>query len=153
MLQLLERVRQLRHLGAPITLFTFSEILPGKTYDASIAQDVRTFHTAHPALPIVALMGNVHANPQPFQAGPNEILTAAYLLRDLHPTSVLLAYPSGTIWACMPKCGVHPVASHWGNARKPGLHKGSPMGLYASSYVLRNITASQPAISGDAGRK
>lgn len=150
MAALLERVRHFRHEGLPVTVFTFSDILPGKTYDVSIAQAIRDFHSKHPGVSIVALMGNVHASPMPFQVEGHDVLTAAYLLRDLHPTSVLLAYQSGTIWACMPGCGVHKVASEWGSAREPGLHEGSPMGGYSTSYVLPRITASPPAFGSGA---
>ncbi|HVX03578.1 MAG TPA: hypothetical protein VHA71_00500 [Rhodanobacteraceae bacterium] len=150
MAALLESVRRFRHEGLPVTVFTFSDILPAKTYDASIAQAIRDFRTKHPRMAIIALMGNVHASPMPFRVEGHDLLTAAYLLRDLHPTSVLLAYQSGTIWACMPGCGVHKVASEWGNARKPGLHEGSPMGGYSTSYVLPRITASPPAVDNSA---
>lgn len=146
MVALIESVRRLRHEGSQVTVFEFSDILPGKTYDASIAEIIRDFHARHPGLPVVALMGNVHASQTFFQVGGHDLVTAASLLRDLHPTSVLLAYQSGTIWACMPDCGVHKVASEWGVARKPGLYTGSPMGGYASSYVLPGISASPPAV-------
>jgi hypothetical protein len=153
MVALIESARRLRHEGSQVTVFTFSEILPGKTYDASIAEVIRGFHAVHPGLPVVALMGNVHASPVPFQVGGHDLLTTAYLLRDLHPMSVLLAYQSGTIWACMPDCGVHKVADKWGIARKPGLYAGSPMGNYSSSYVLSGITASPPAVGDAQGTK
>jgi hypothetical protein len=146
MAALIESARRLRHEGSQVTVFGFSDILPGKTYDASIAQIIRDFHAAHPGLPVVALMGNVHASQTSFQVGGHDLVTAASLLKDLHPTSVLLAYPSGTIWACMPDCGVHEVSDRWGIARQPGLHQGSPMGGYSSSYILPAITASPPAV-------
>ena len=148
MAALIESIRRLRHEGSPIIVFEFSDILPGKTYDASIAEIIRGFHARHPGLPIVALMGNVHASQTFFQMSGHDLVTAASLLRDLHPTSVLLTYQSGTIWACMPDCGVHKVASEWGVARKPGLYTGSPIGGYASSYILPGISASPPAVGG-----
>lgn len=146
MLALIEHARNLKQLGLPITVFAFTQINAGMTYDASIAQTIRDFHSKHPQLRVVALMGNVHASQSPLRIFEPEIIPAGYLLRDLHPISVFLAYRSGSIWACMPDCGIHRVDSEWGDARQPGFYNTSPMQGYSVAYVLPSITASPPAI-------
>lgn len=146
MAALIEQVRSLRQHGLPLSIFAFAQIERGTTPDASYATAIRAFHANHPTVRIIALLGNVHASQAPFKVGEKSILTTGYLLRDLNPTSVFLAYHSGSIWACMPDCGVHQVTSTSSNARKADFYKGSPFSGYSSSYVLPSITASPPAV-------
>lgn len=144
MADLIERIRALRQRGRPLTAFAFDVPTEGDR-DASMAAAIRAYHAAHPEKRIVALMGNIHGSQTPIPLGGREIVTTASLLKDLEPISLLLLYRSGTIWACMPECGVHPVQSKWGNDKAAGLHPSSPMEGYSATYVLDRITASPPA--------
>lgn len=147
MLALIERMRVLRGQGLPLRVFAFD--LPTEDdRDAAMAGAIRAFHAAHPDTRVVALMGNIHASQTPIARGEGTIITTASLLTDLEPSSMLLLYRSGTIWACMPGCGVHPVNSKWGADKAPGLHPSSPMAGYSATWVLESITASVPAVPG-----
>src|SRR5690606_285303 len=128
-----------------VKVFAFDVPTEGER-DAAMAGAIREFHAAHPDMRLVALMGNIHASQAPFPLGGRVIDTTASLLKDLAPVSVLVLYQSGTIWACMPGCGVHPVESRWGKDRTPGWHDASPMAGYAASWVLGSLTASAPAV-------
>ncbi|MGY0651724.1 hypothetical protein ACW7GZ_07655 [Luteimonas sp. A537] len=145
MADLIEYVRALNQQGVPLTVFAF-DAPTSQSRDAALAQGIRDFHSANPSLPIIALMGNIHASQMPIQRGNQEIVTSGVLLQDLEPTSVLIAYRSGTTWACMPDCGIHQVNSKWGNSRELGFVGESPMPGYAIAYVLPGITASPPAV-------
>jgi hypothetical protein len=146
MVDLIERIRVLRGQGRPLQVFAFDLLSEGDR-DAAMADAIRAYHAAHPHTRIVALMGNIHASQTPMKRGDGTIITSASLLTDLDPVSMLLLYRSGTIWACMPGCGVHPVQSKWGMEKAPGLHLSSPMAGYSMTWVLDRITASAPAVA------
>lgn len=145
MASLLEFVRKLKHQSVPLTVFVFDAPSSGDR-DASLAQSIREFHAKNRTLSIVALMGNVHASQIPMQLGGEQIVTTASLLKDLKPTSVLVGYGTGTVWVCMPDCGVHNVKSDWGSSKKPGFVDAAEWPGYTVSYVLPRITASPPAV-------
>jgi hypothetical protein len=146
MAELIGRMRVLRGQGRALNVFAF-DLPSGGDRDAAMADAIRAYHVAHPGVRIVALMGNIHASQTPIARGEGTIITTASLLTDLGPVSVLLGYRAGTIWACMPDCGVHPVQSQWGKQRAPGLHPSSPMAGYSMTWVLERITASEPALA------
>jgi len=147
MIDLIEYVRKLKQQDIPLTVFAFdAQTNIDTSRDSAIAQSVRNFRAANPSLPIVALMGRVHASQAPIHRGDQLIITSGSLLQDLNPTSVLLGHPSGTIWACMPDCDIHQVDSSWGTAKQSGFTNESPMLGYSTTYVLPSITASPPAI-------
>jgi hypothetical protein len=147
MTDLIEYVRTLNKQGVPLQIFAFDSP-SGLTRDASLAQGIRDFHADNQNLSIIALMGNVHASQQPIQRNGEQIVTSGALLHDLSPISVLVAYRSGSIWACMSGCGVHEISSDWGGGRQPGFVDESPIPGYDVSYVLPTITASPPAVDG-----
>ncbi|HET9819268.1 MAG TPA: hypothetical protein VFP92_08895 [Rhodanobacteraceae bacterium] len=146
MFDLIEWVRHLKHGGLPVSVFTLNPNLARTSDDnRAIAQALRAFHAKHPARRIVALMGNLHAGQAKISPFGSTIVPAGYLLRDLHPVSVYVANPGGSIWACMGTCGVHEVGGHWYPGRKPGFYADSPVQGYSMSYMLPGLTASPPA--------
>lgn len=147
MLQLIERIRQLRNQRHRIELFAFDD-QPGTELErnVAIADGIRRFHDAHPGTTIVALMGNVHAMQEPIGSDGEQMLPSGLLLSNLDPVSILVQYPKGTIWACMPDCGVHELEPRTVSQQPPGFKQGASLQGYSHSYLLPSITASRPAI-------
>ena len=147
MLKLIENIRAMKQSGKPVDLFAFDD-QPGTGLErnVAIANGIRRFHDAHPGARIVALMGNVHAMQDKMYAGNETIVPSGYLLADLHPVSVLVMYPAGTIWACMPNCGIHRIAPRNPETSPSGFREGASLGGYSRSYLLPSITASLPAV-------
>jgi hypothetical protein len=146
MVDLIERMRVLRGQGQALSVFVF-DLPSDRDRDAAMADAIRAFHATNPGTRIVALMGNIHASQTPMKRGDGTIITSASLLTDLDPVSMLLLYRSGSIWACMPGCGVHPVQSKWGSEKAPGLYPSSPIAGYSMTWLLDRITASAPAVA------
>lgn len=146
MFDLIDSVRRLKQAGLPVSVFTLDPDLASTADDnEALAHALRAVHNGHPTIRIVALMGDLHAGQAEVSPFGPTIVPAGYLLRDLHPISVLIANPGGSIWACMGTCGVHKVSGHWHPERKPGFYPDSPMQGYSASYMLPSITASPPA--------
>ena len=148
MLQLIERIRTLKNAGHQIDLFAFDD-QPGTELErnVAIANGIRRFHTSHPKVKIVALMGNVHAMQAPMGSGEERMLPSGYLLKDLEPVSILVQYPKGTIWACFSgDCRIHDLAPRTVSSDPPGFRSGASLQGYSHSYLLPSITASPPAI-------
>lgn len=147
MLGLINGVRTLKERGAPIVIFAFDD-QPGTELDRdiAIANGIRRFHDSHPSKQIVALMGNVHAMQESITIGPETIVPSGKLLKDLRPISILVAYPKGSVWSCMPDCGVHeiPAANSFTGSLGFGVGAPPPKG-YDYTYSLSSITASPPA--------
>jgi hypothetical protein len=151
MLNLLRSIRTLDGIGHPIDVFAFDEQLDGRTNrDVAIATGIRRYRDANPSKKIVALMGNIHAMQETFTIEDVSIIPSGQLLKDLNPLSVLIAYPKGTVWACMPDCTVHSVAPQNPLTGPSGFREGSTLTGYSHTYLLNSITASPPAI-GDGG--
>ena len=146
MLKLIEDLRALRQAGRPVSLFAFDD-QPGTELErnVAIANGVRRFHEAHPGPRIIALMGNVHAMQESMWAGDATVTPSGKRLADLHPVSVRVSHPAGTIWACMPACGVQTVPAAPGEV-EPGFHKDSIVGDTFHTYRLASVTASPPAV-------
>jgi hypothetical protein len=147
MLELIENFRVLKKSGRLIDVFAFDD-QPGTNLERNIAiaNGIRRFHINHPTTKIIALMGNIHAMEDAIHLGGSEVVPSGSLLNDLHPTSILIAYPAGTIWACMSTCGTQILKAVGGETGAFGFKEGSPMGGYTYTYYLRSITASPPAV-------
>lgn len=147
MLKLIENIRVLKKSGRLIDVFAFDDQASTKLErNIAIANGIRRFHTNHPTIKILALMGNIHAMEDPIHLGGREVVPSGSFLHDLHPTSIMIAYPAGTIWACMPTCGSQTLKAAGGETGALGFREGSPMGGYTYTYYLRSITASPPAV-------
>lgn len=146
MLELIEGLRALKQAGRPVSLFAFDEQTSiDMDRNAAIADGVRRFHAANPKTRIIALMGNAHAVQSSGQIGERTWVSSGSLLADLHPVSVLVSHPAGTIWACMAGgCGIKTIPAK-GEETAPGFHEGSATGGYSRTYRLASLTASLPA--------
>ena len=146
MLQLIGDIRALRAEGHAINLFAFDD-QPGTKLErnVAIANGIRRFRATHPDTQIIALMGNIHAMQSEMTTSDGVLVPSGSLLHDLDPVSVNITYPAGTIWACMPKCGIQSLTP-----RSPttgtGFKLGASFGGYSHSYLLPSITASPPAV-------
>lgn len=148
MLDLLRTIRALNAGGRSVEVFAFDDQAVGSaTRDEAMAASIRRYRRDHPSRTLVALMGNIHAMQETFVVEDFRITPAGQLLKDLSPTSVLIAYPKGTVWACMPDCGVHDVAPREAVLGPSGFREGASMSGYSHTYILGSITASPPAIS------
>lgn len=147
MLDLVEYIRELRGQGHSIDLFAFDD-QPGTALErnVAIANGIRRFHSAHPNVQIIALMGNVHAMQTLMATGAGSLVPSGKLLSDLDPVSILITYPAGTIWACMPNCGVQSLTRRNPTGGSPGFKSDAPLDGYSHSFLLSSITASPPAV-------
>ena len=145
--QLIEFIRELRQEGHSISLFAFDD-QPGTELERNIAiaNGIRRFHASHPDVQIIALMGNVHAMQAHMSTSEGPLVPTGSLLSDLKPVSILITYPTGTIWACMPDCGVHELAPRKPIPGPSGFRQGAPFSGYSHSFLLSSITASPPAV-------
>ena len=147
MLHLIEYIRELRGGGHSIHLFAFDD-QPGTELErnVAIANGIRRFHSTHPNVPIIALMGNVHAMQTQMTTSDGPLVPSGVLLSDLNPVSILVTYPAGTIWACMPACGVQSLTPRNPTTAPSGFKEGAPLSGYSHSFLLSSITASPPAV-------
>lgn len=116
------------------------------THDEGMAREIRAFHSRDPGTRIVALMGNVHAMQSVIEDDDFRLEQTGHFLTDLDAVSILVTYPPGSIWACMPDCGLHTLERTWGDGRREGFTDETPRAGYGMSYVLPSITASPPAL-------
>ncbi|MFP7723632.1 hypothetical protein [Lysobacter sp. A3-1-A15] len=143
MLNLVERLRATRATGGNIRLVAIDQPHSGTTRDAAMAAAIRAALPSGSEGRIVVLIGNYHAS-----RAPRTDSSTAFLLSDLSPTTIGIAYRSGTAWVCdMGRiCGDRPVSSKWAADRLPGFHDGvSPWPGYDGTYLMDRISASPPA--------
>src|SRR5690606_36316942 len=107
---------------------------------------IRRFHATHPKVQIIALMGNVHAMQAQMTTSDGPRVPSGSILADLNPVSILITYPAGTIWACMPTCGIHELTPRNTPTGPSGFKEGAPLGGYSHSFLLPSITASPHAV-------
>lgn len=145
MLKLVEDVRTLRAGGKAVDLFAFDD-QPGTNLErnVAIANGIRRYRVAHPNVQIIALMGNIHAMRSEIHIDGKILTPSGSLLSDLSPVSISIEYPAGTIWACMPVCGIQNLTSRSTAGVSPGFKKGASIGGYNYSFLLSSITASPP---------
>jgi hypothetical protein len=147
MLELVEDIRALRADGKTVDLFVFDD-QPGTNLErnVAIANGIRRYRVAHPSVQIIALMGNIHAMRSEIHIDGRILTPSGSLLGDLNPVSISIAYPAGTIWACMPACGIQNLTSTNPATVSPGFKEGASLGGYNYSFLLSSITASPPAV-------
>lgn len=146
MLHLIDDIRVIKDSGRDVHLFAFDD-QPNTDLErnTAIANGIRRFRSSHPGMKIIALMGNVHAMRDPMTTSEGPLIPSGALLSDLKPVSILITYPRGTIWACMPDCKVHELTPRSQTNNSIGFKEGSPLGGYNFSYQLKSISASPPA--------
>ena len=147
MLRLIEDIRTLNNEGRAIVLFVFDDQPDTKLErNVAIANGIRRFYSAHATTRIIALMGNIHAMQVKITTSSGPLVPTGYLLSDLNPVSILITYPAGTTWACMPICGVQNLTPRSPQIGSSGFKVGATMGGYGYSFLLPSITASPPAM-------
>ena len=146
MLQLIEDIRALKKEGRAVDLFAFDD-QPGTKLErnVAIANGIRRFHAGHKDAYIIALMGNIHAMQSEMTMSSGVLVPSGILLSDLSPVSILITYPPGTTWACMPVCGVQSLTPKISATRSSGFKEGASTDGYSHSFMLSSITASPPA--------
>lgn len=151
-LDLLDLVRTLKARGLPLQAVAF---IPdegahpaGISHDERMAREIRSFHDRHPETRIVGLIGNLHAGKEVVDHPEFRLEPTGYFLKDLDVSAIYVGYHAGSIWACMPECGLHPITSQWGEGRAAGFTRDAPSAGYDLSYVLPSLTASPPAREG-----
>ncbi|WP_133500367.1 calcium-binding protein [Cognatilysobacter terrigena] len=108
MLDLIERVRRLKHAGRDVALLAY-DVSTGDTpsessgRDGVMAERIRAAYTANTARRIVMLTGNFHAflRIPSYMRAPVAITTAGMKLADLQPASIAIGAASGVGWGCM----------------------------------------------------
>lgn len=152
MLDLLRAIRALNAGGRSLEVLAFDDQALGSTdRDEAMAASIRSHRGKHPSRKMVALVGNIHAMQERFVVEDFSLTPAGQLLEDLFPTSILITYPKGTVWACMPDCRVHDVAPRNPIDGPSGFREGASMTGYSHTYLLGSITASPPALQGQQG--
>lgn len=152
MFKLIDAVRVLREHGRAVDLVAFDE-QPGTTLErnVAIANGIRRFRERHPDAKVIALMGNIHAMQEPLDFDGEKLRPSGYLLKDLKPVSILVTYPKGSIWACMPDCRIHDLSPRTPVPGPPGFKKGATLNGYDHMFLLDSITASPPAVMNGTG--
>lgn len=149
-LDLLRAIRAQNAGGRSLEVLAFDDhALGSMSRDEAMAASIRSYRGIHPSRKMVALMGNIHAMQEEFVVEDFSMTPAGQLLEDLSPTSILITYPKGTVWACMPDCGVHDVAPRSPINGPIGFREGASMTGYSHTYLLGSITASPPASEGN----
>ena len=141
MLDLVERVRQLRAQGRDVAILPFDMadgVSRGAHWrDRAMARQLRRAWAALPHGRMLVLTGNVHAmrrKPAYAPAGMQVPMTAD--LQDLEPLSIVIAAASGAFWACRTPmtCGPIQVAG----VLKAGVHGDD--GVFHHRIVLPRFT-------------
>lgn len=150
---LIERMRQLRHAGADVSIDLFDEPGTGER-DKRMADHLRALVQRAPRATVLILTGNVHAMTA---APPGEIyddgvrielpMTAGRYLADLHPLSINIDAAGGDAWYCMGRaCGVHPMLDR-GVLHEATLEASAPPNsAWDATLTLPSFTASPPAV-------
>jgi len=153
MLDLIERVRRLRHEGnsARILFFDAPTATGGQDRETKMAHNIAASAGAHPAAVHVILTGNLHSRTVPGSRRDRDYEPMGYLLQQQVPGNRIVAlsvgHEGGSAWICAPDCGVvslagHHAGSRWSieidDATRPSGHLGW--------YHVGTLSASVPAV-------
>lgn len=125
MLDLVERMRQLRAQGRDVAILPF-DVGDGDGRDQAMADHVRKAWEALPRGRMLVLAGNVHAmRGRPGYAPPGMQEPMGAFLQDLAPVSIDITASTGAFWACpAAACGPQPVTS------------GAPVGVHGGDEAF-----------------
>jgi hypothetical protein len=129
-----------------ISVFAFDD-QPGTDLERNqaIAQGIKRYRQQHPQTSIIALMGNYHARQDSVDFDGVQTDLSGKLLAEFNPVSIVITHSVGSIWACMPECGVHQTPRL--APRQPGLSSSVSYPGYNYSYHIATLTASPPALA------
>lgn len=143
MLDLLERLRQLRHQGANLTVVACQPFKPEQIvdYEKSMGLCWRDAGAAHPEARVLVLVGNIHADRAP--AGGRTSAIAA--LPAAETLSLIAGSAGGQAWSCKgADCG--PIALYRVDDLVRGVHLTPRDGHYDGVLAPGGVfTASPPA--------
>ena len=139
MLDLVERMRQLRAQGRDVAILPF-DVAEGGERDKAMAGHVRKAWEALPRGRMLVLAGNVHAmRGRPGYAPPGMHEPMGAFLQDLAPVSVDITASTGAYWACPAAgCGPQPVTT----GAPVGVHGGDE--AFDCRVVLPRFTVARP---------
>ena len=153
MLDLIERVRRLRHEGnsARILFFDAPGATGGQDREAKMASKIAASARVHTEAVHVILTGNMHSRMVPGNRRDRDYEPMGYLLQRQVPgnriVALEVAHEGGTAWICAPDCGVTSLAvrhagPRWSieidDATRPSGHLGW--------YHVGTFSASAPAV-------
>jgi len=137
MRQLLISLSDLRRSGALEVVGFMGETDSDESSEPASAERIRTGIRAGDA--VVVLVGNYHARRATEQSGQDTLTSA---LGDVVNINIANSLP-GTVWACMPECGVHAIRGSTGNLPL-GINPVSPANGFDYYYVVETFTPSEP---------
>jgi hypothetical protein len=151
MLQLLQRLRQLRAEGRNLEVVLFVGGGAGLSHDEGMARELANAHAEHPLAAFLVLVGSVHAKKSIGTPWDPEFKAMAWHLARLVPAtkSVLATYAAGTAWVCCKPdhCAAHDYEANGSSANLAFIDGESAPGFDGSLFV-GSIHASPPATSG-----
>lgn len=161
MLELLEKLRSLRHAGQDVQVFAFDEPrLQGNAHEEAVTRHLSAHVTNNPERFFIVLSGNVHNRLQAGTAWAPDLEPMGLRLSRAfgdRVTSLDFAYASGTAWICSVDgrldCGVRPARGR-DNGARPFIHywDGRKDG-YDGIFYVGAVNAAPPAIGvADANR-
>lgn len=153
MFDLIERMRELRHGGADVSIDLFDQDGDGER-NKRMAEHLRKVVLHAPKATVLVLTGNVHAMtvepPWKWFDGGKEIkppMTAGRYLADLHPLSINIDAAGGDAWTCMArKCGVRPMPAHGAPSEATLASADALKSAWDATLTLPQFTASLPAV-------
>ncbi len=149
MVQLIERVRQLRRDGKRLSVLAIDGQRGGLKRDAAMAQIIRDLLQAKPQTKVLALVGNVHALKDRGAFFEKDYESLAFLLSDLRPLTLNVLPQRGYAWVCVEVCGSRRITPQaWLVGRRPGMYIGEgpdAVPRYHGTIVLEEARASPPA--------
>jgi hypothetical protein len=159
MLDMVERLRQLKHQHPKLSVFVLYEQIDsaavGTTPDEIMAHRVRVERERRPQALLLVLVGNYHSRLRTERTenllkpnGRNSPESMGALLTELSPLSILLEGSGGNAWICTPDCAAHslPVPQDLHAGPKTAYQILERDALYSAMMSIGTTTASPPAI-------
>ena len=153
MFALVRDVASMRATGHRVSVAAFDIATSGKyradtTRDQAMADNVRSIASKNHNALILVLTGNIHSRKLRGTSWNAKLEPMTYLLRDLRPMTLNVAYDAGEAWVCDAGCGPLPLR---GNAVALGIVSTSPMIALDSRvdghdgyFYVGKLTASAP---------
>lgn len=159
MLRLLDRLGNMRSRGHLIEVHLFDDPVDSKAEatgrDRRLAQRLRMLLGQRPhKTQMLVLTGNLHSRVERGVPWNSEFEPAAFLLRDLQPLSLDMAFADGTAWTCLMD-GSCAARKYRGNStdRWPSLTLSPGLkNSHHGGFSVGPISASPPAVSRKASQ-
>lgn len=157
MLELLERLRQLRAEGSDVSVHAFQPLsltrgegLDQSWYELNMAFALGQARHRRPGARIIALMGNFHARKTPLHVFPAGGIPATGHLPESETFSLTIAQQGGSAWTCDDdECGAGPVLEKHDPEARGVILEPSQDGAYDGFMALGAWSASPPIEEAD----